>query len=285
MAFLQPVPAPIAGPPRYGLLVAANVVNDALRWEQGYTFSPEACTGGGVYDPCSEAPGIDPEGRPAAVGNVPFGIWDADRCSTMGGDSADDRRARARRALEANQSQHVASEFWTGALATAAAWGDNQRLAAGAGVPVASDGLNVTRSFAELTQALADQQGNRRGMIHCTPQTLDLAAAAMVVRREGNLWLTATDHIVVADAGYPGTGPEGQVRADTDTWAFATGLVVVRLGEVVVLPDSDAEAVDLRSPRLSSSINSALYVASRLASPAWDGCALAAANIDLTLAI
>lgn len=274
MALLQPVPAPLAGPPRQGLLVAANVISDALRWEAGYTFVPEACGGGGTFDPCGVADLDPPHGLPDAVGNVPFGIWEGDRCSTFGSD-LDDLRARARRALEANQSEHVAAEFWTGAQADAAGWGDNQRLAAGAGVPVASAGEDVRTAFAALTQALADQQGNRRGMIHVTPRTLDAAAQAQAIRREGNLWLTPMDHIVVADAGYPGSGPSGEAAADAATWAFATGLVTVRLGDVLVAPDDDAQAVDTR-------VNTALFVASRLASAAWDGCALAAASIDLT---
>lgn len=275
MATLQPVPAPLAGPPRSGLLVAAQVINDPARWQGGYSFDPEACAGGGTFDPCG-AVNFDPDlGHPAEVGNVPFGVWDADRCSVMGnGENLDDLRARARRALEANQSEKIARELWTGEQAVASAW-DNQRFAAGAGVPVVSTDEDVAATFAALTQALADQQGNRRGMIHVTPRVLDLAASGQIVRRDGTVWLTPSDHIVVADAGYPGSGPNGEAATDAATWAFATGLVVVRLGEVTVAPDDNRVAVNMRD-------NSALFVASRLASPAWDGCALAAASIDLS---
>lgn len=274
MALLQPVPAPLAGPPRFGLLVAANVLTDALRWEGGYTFVPEACGLGGTFDPCGTV-AFDPDlGHPDAVENIPFGIWEGDRCSVMGADLAD-LRARARRALEANQSQHIAAEFWTGDQATAAGWADNQRLAAGGGVPVAGTAVVPARAVGLLEGALAGQQGNRRGMIHVTVETLSALAAESVIRREGNLWLTPADHIVVADAGYPGTGPTGQAAAEDAMWAFATGLVTVRMSEVAVMPDDDRQAVDAR-------VNSALFVASRVASAAWDGCALAAVSIDLT---
>lgn len=278
MVMPQPVPAPLAGPPRFGLLVAANVVRDTIRWEQGYVFTPEACTGrGGVFDPCGSTAFDAERGRPSDVTNTPFGVWEADLCS-VDSEAAEDGRARARRALEANESAHIASEFWLGTLSTAEAW-DNQHLAAGGDVTALGAALQPRRAMGVLEQGLATLQGNRRGMIHTTPDVLSRWAADSVVRRDGNLWLTPHDHIVVTDAGYPGSGPAGQAKAAAATWAYVTGLVTVRLGPVEVIPSTD----DLPSA-ISHRINDATFYALRLASPSWDGCALGAASIDLTAA-
>lgn len=266
-----PVAAPLAAPPRFGLLVEAVTLTDALRWEAGYVFEPEACSGAGVFDPCDNDVREAPD-RPGLIEDVPFGVWAADQCSALGMNEAD-YRARARRALEAQQSEQVAAEFWTGAQSIASAWG-NQHLANQAAADVMGETLEPVAALACLEQGLANYQGNRRGMIHCTVQTRTEWAAKYVIRREGNLWLTPQDHIVIADAGYDGSGPDHQPAESGNVWAYATGLVTVRLSDVEALPGTLAEATN----RLQNTVT---FWAQRLASPSWDGCALVAASLDL----
>lgn len=269
----QPVDAPLAGPPRFGLVAAANVLRDALRWEGGYIFQPEALSGAGVQDPC-DVVDFDPPERPANVTGVPFLVWAGDVCSAMGFEAAD-YQGRARRALEAQESEQIAHEFWVGTQNDASGWG-NQQLADQASADVYGESMLPVDALACLEQGLANEQGNRRGMIHCTPQVLSVWAANYFIRREGNLWLTPLDHIVVADAGYDGSGPDGQPATDGNIWAYATGLVTLRLSEVAVVPGDFAQALD-------RAVNTVTYRAERLASPSWDGQAHIAVSLDLAL--
>lgn len=270
---LQPVDAPLAGPPRFGLIAAANVLRDTLRWEGGYIFQPEALSGAGVQDPC-QVVDFEPPDRPANVTGVPFLVWAGDVCSAMGWEAAD-YQGRARRALEAQESEQVAREFWRGDQDAESGW-DNQVLANQASADVYGESLEPVEALACLSQGLADEQGNRRGMIHCTPQVLEFWASQYLLRREGNLWLTALDHIVVADAGYDGSGPDGQAAATGNIWTYATGLVTVRMSEPVVVPGEFAQALD-------RSVNTVTYRTERLASPSWDGQAHIAVSLNLAL--
>lgn len=275
MTTLQPVEAPLAGAPRFGLIPAATVLRDALRWEGGYEFQPEAVSGAGVVDPCNVQNGdVDPPERPATVGNVPFLVWAGDVCSAMGFE-AGDYQGRARRALEAQESEQAAREFWRGDQNDVSGWG-NQTLANQASADVYGESMDPVDALACLEQGLANEQGNRRGMIHCTPQVLSVWASNYFIRREGNLWLSPLDHIVVADAGYDGSGPDGQPAASGNIWAYATGLVYVRMSPTVVTPGDLAEALDRQ-------VNTVTYRAERLVSPSWDGQAHIAVSLNLAL--
>lgn len=274
MSNQQPVPAPIPSAPRFGLLVAATVTDDpGLRWEGGYTFQPEVVRGAGVFDPCDNG-NEDPPDRPDLVTNVPFGVWAGDVCSTFGWEAAD-YEGRARRALDLMQSEQVAHEFWTGTQSDISNWG-NQHLADQAAADVYGESLTPLGALACLEQGLADYQGNLRGMVHCSPQVLSYWAQNYYIRREGNLWLTPLDHIVVADAGYDGSGPDGQPAATGNVWAYATGMVTVRLGTAVLTPPEFAQALDRAN-------NTVTYRSDRLASPSWDGQALIAVSLDIAV--
>jgi hypothetical protein len=261
----QAVPAIPATPPRYSLLVAAAVVDDAAsRWEVGgITWAPEACSGGGVADVTCFG-NTAALSVPANEGNVeadPFLVWAGDKCSTIGFE-ARDYEGRARRLLEATQSARVAHEFWTGDLAASASL-DNTPLA---------DATSDTVTTGEVSV----RNDGRRGMIHVTPQVLTHAYSWDLITPQGQLWTTALGTIVVADAGYPGTGPNGESAADTQ-WAYATSMAQVRLSQIVVTPETFNEAVD-------RSVNTVEYRVGRLALVQWDQCCHFAAEVDIATA-
>lgn len=270
-----PVPAPPARPPRFGLLQAAVVDTDStLRWEAGFTFNPESCTDGGVYDPCS--PGVlTPAECRENIDTMPFGVWAGVKRSTAGLDLSE-ARARARRSLEATQSWHIARELLLGEQALASGW-PNQRLTDPDSDTITDGAVSPVDALACLEQYLGQCATGQQGMIHASRQVVTHWVKDYLVTRQGGQLVTALDTIVVADAGYDGSGPGATPvpPADGAIWAYATGIVTVRLGPVEALPPEGDQAA------YTPLSNDVAVFAQRLAGVAWDGCCHGAAQIDL----
>lgn len=268
-----------AAPPRVGLipslggLQAVTDNSTELRWGNGLSFNPEGCDASGTYDPCQAAPNLDTaaDSDRGVIDAEPFVVWASDKCSTFDGER--DWRGRAERALNACVSMQVARELWTGDLSTARGF-DNRFLASQASDVVTSAAATPTAALACLEQGLSQCACGQRGMIHATPQVVTYWAALNLVRREGQWLLTSLDTIVVPDAGYDGSGQYGQSQATGSSWAYATGMVDVRLGPVEVFAREPAEQVDRTK-------NTRLAIAQRLAAVTWDGCCHLAAEMDL----
>lgn len=197
-------------------------------------------------------------------------------CTTVGYDTLD-YPGRARRQMELATTKALESEFWTGATKP---W--NPHLAAPNAVVLNVGGIaNPTPmtpgcALAALNQALGDCGIGGRGMIH---STIDLATlwsniSGGLMRDGQRLTTTVRDTTVVAGAGYTGSGPNGADPPAGSAWAYATGPVQVRLGDIQVVPDTVAEAVDRHS-------NEITYRGERMASAAWDTCCLAAALVQV----
>lgn len=268
---LFPIEAPFATPPRVGLLPTLNggeTVNDDK--QVGFTYNPENCGESGVGDPCDTDVSKD---IPANQGNVeaaPFYIWAGDKCAPW--ELGRDWQGRARRQLRASESFQVAYELWTGDQAQGN--GSTRYLTNEVSSDVVTDvATSPTDAIAKLEYALGSCGKGRRGMLHITTHLATYLFELSVIRREGSLILTGLDTIVVADAGYDGSGPYA-AAADDSQWAYATGIVQVRLGPEHVVPTSMEEA-------LNRSSNLVEYRAERQAAVAWDGCCHFAAEIDL----
>jgi hypothetical protein len=242
MDYLTPPARPVQGPG--GLLAAADTPTARItRTFAGVGFRAGACTGWRVYDPCGEGGEIDHsaavEGE--TVEGQPFPIQVEDDCpSTFGPATVEERVTAARERLTRIESAAIAREFWTGELADAAGWADNARLAADTDVTVVAGGsaaVSITAGLAELDQALADAAAGAPGALHMTRQALVwVAKVGPAPRREGNLLLTLTDHRVIADAGYPGTAPDGSTPAAGEAWIYATARPTVWRSDVFVTP-------------------------------------------------
>lgn len=267
-----------AFPPRPATLSLVNASNtpdltgDDSRWPLGFKTAPEGCGDAWVEDPCNVG-ARTVEGRPAWVENQPMNVVAGDRCSSFGF-AAEDYEGRARRLLARCQSKQIAAEFWTGTLATTAGW-PNQFLTDLSSDVLTDGGATPVSALACLEQALAQCGCGDRGMIHATPQLVTHWAALgnSVLRREGGMLLTIHDTIVVSDGGYDGSGPGGTVAGATQ-WAYATGMVTVRLGPVSITPGSFEEALDRAD-------NTVRFFAERPAAATFDGCCHAAAEVAL----
>ena len=129
-----------------------------------------------------------------------------------------------------------------------------------------------------LEAALADCACGARGMIHAPRQLVSAWSQDGLVRHEGGTILTINDTIVVSGAGYDGSSPDGEPATSGSVWAYATGIVTVRLSPVVVTPSTIEQALD-------RSVNTIEYRAERMAAAYWDSCCLFAAETDLELCL
>jgi hypothetical protein len=269
---LYPVtPAPVL-PPLHGLLAAALRPPDepGSRWELGFAFEPEgwaeataipgAWCGDELYqDKPVQAP-------PDVVDYHPFQIVISYSCKF--GRTGPERRDKAARGLAAAQSKAIERELWVGELADPS----NMALAVhgtgGGGALTTTDrgvvlnpGYDPTAAvttaspvdlgtgFAILSQALADHGPGGKGMFHLSTFAGELACQRGLAVEDGRggvatLRTKSRGDLVVVGAGYPGTGPGGDVPPAGRSWIHATTMVSVRLGEIRVFPETDAAAID-----------------------------------------
>jgi hypothetical protein len=228
----------------------------------GFAWRSESCPDYQGFNPCAE----QTEGPPSSGGeihyHVPVAYRVLDECSTMSGRFDDDR---VRRMAEAIASFVIARELWTGDLSKLDPY-DSPAGAAQVNGHLASAGANVLpattdpwAAVATLEAATGEDTRGGRVFIHASPAVVGLVADRL--ERVGNELRTKTGAVVIGDAGYPGTGPDGT----GDGWMFATGPVAVRLGPVQT-ELAAASTVDRRT-------NSRHVWASRMFAATFDACA------------
>lgn len=274
---LTPVDAPPAAAPRVSILTGAQLPDDAERWQNGITYSSEACPGVVLADPCGpDTVTVVEPGDPDDTEVRPVYATTLYRCTARGvrGEYA----ARARRALDLATPYAIERELATGELAAAAAvaggYDDtNPRLQAGADVTdltPAGGAVPPARALALLENALGDLLRGGQGTIHARR-----GAAAILpnVTRDGNVLSTRVGTRVIAGAGYPGAGPDGTPSADGETWLYGTGLTSVRLYAPELPSDNDVAAT------LRREVNQVEIMARRLFAASFDGCALVAVRM------
>lgn len=269
---VQPVQA--APPASSGLVRSAITPSDGERWEGGMSWRPERCPSARGFDPCGDETGFEDPAVGAGDSGIvyyrPMAFRVEDRCSTRS--PADDGRVR-RQAL-AVTSYMVARELLTGALSDAQPYETpesggvadqvNARLASADANTIAGT-FDPLSGIGTLEEAARDVSLGQDVFIHVPLAVVPLIDAAL--RREGQLLFTKTGATVVADAGYGNVGPDGN-PAVGGAWAYATGPVQVRLGEVI-----PGQWVDHRT-------NEILNYADRLFAATFDPCNLHALVID-----
>lgn len=280
---IQPVPVQ---PPRYGLLVAAGVTPLATdRWQQGVAWNPEQCGDSGrvAVDCVGNTSTITAERNGEVVEADPFAVWAADECSPFGF-GARDWTGRVLRQLEATQSYQIANELWTGDLHTADGL-EGGYLTDHATLDDSFEAGDVVEALGCLEQGLSTCGQGRRGMIHVTPQALVALKAAFAVDLVGSQVLTPLGNIVVADAGYDGSGPGGKPADSSTQWAYATSMLDVVLEPSPMLVPGDIEQAQALAQALDRSDNTITVYAFKMALYRWDRCCHIAVEIDLPVCV
>lgn len=266
---------PLLTPPRVSLLTSAEVITDeSSRWMAGYSYSPEGCGNAFLETICPSVTVIKEQcANPGIVQFQPYVLYAADKCSAWSHQERD-FYGRAERKLLAAQSYWIEHEFMLDTLGLG-----NSPVASPLATTITAGAVPPYVALAALEDSIGDCSQGGRMMIHVRPGILSILASDGHIRREGNLWLTASDNIVVVGRGYPGTGPNGQPITGSSEWIYATSMVQIRLGNLVYTPSKDtSRPMDIPQEAINRRTNDIVVVAERIVSTAYDPtcCVLAA---------
>lgn len=261
-----------AAPPASGL-VASAVRPTVDRWETGLAWIPERC--GTTYQLvpiCDEPAAGYVAPRPGAAYYQPIGLRVADECSTLGG-SVD--LERVRRVAEAQAPFAIARELWGGALTQVDTYlvngvaTSNAYLASADADTVGAAAAAARVGIGRLEQAALETSHGQPVYLH-VPVVL-LPQLHGYVRAIGQQLVTLAGNTVVADGGYPGTGPAGEAAGAT-VWAYATSPVSVLMSSLEI--EDDPSSVD-------HTVNTRTVWTSRVFAATWDPCVHLATEITL----
>lgn len=235
MLFSEVVANPAATQNAVNLLASALRPDDGDRWMEGMAWRSELCPTFQGFNPCAVLDeGPDP-GTDGLVYYVPVAYRVADECSLMSGRFDE---ARVTRLANAVASFVVARELWTGELSAMDPYDlpnggltgqVNPHLASPLAEVVTSPGGSIMASLAALEERTREITRGQQVFLHAELSLVNQVAPSL--RRVGNELRTPTDGVLIGDAGYPGTGPDGT----GDGWIYGTGPVAVRLGPVATV--------------------------------------------------
>jgi hypothetical protein len=203
------IQAPSLKPPRVSLLSSADVVTiPGDKWWGGIEYkkltanpeqgvdSPFASDEDSFLLPICPVDTTAKSTFPRTVTDrvTPFAVYATDDCSAFGS-TAEEILDRARQKLVSSESWTIEHELWFGTGTDNFWFGDSP-------VEIEAATLHPLSGFALMDAEIAHNRADGRGMIHLTPRTFDLLQQYNLFRREGNVWFSPNDNIVVPGRGY-----------------------------------------------------------------------------------
>lgn len=251
-------------PPRVSLISSAELVPvEDARWEGGFVADLDGYGNPRTTYVCNETALIIEARTGGALSFKPYTLYATAKRNTYGTESDDVEGFfnEAQRKLLAGESSALEAILWDG---YAGLLNQNPYLSDGGagaytpnatGIASCADTLStvtimsavtsVKDAFAVLENEMGEFSGSR-GMIHLRVQAFHALVSAKVVRREGNVWLSPMDNIVVPGRGYPGTGPANQAVGATEWMYGHPGIVQVRRGPIQRLGEDSLAAITHR---------------------------------------
>lgn len=266
------VPGVAAAPPTFGLVASAERPQ-IDRWEGGLAWIPERCGVAYQLTPRCAEPTSYEAPRPGAAYYQPYEIRFADECTTLSGPVD---TARVRRIVEAQSPFAIARELWTGEASADDPFvvgGDtltNAALASADADTVGAAAASALVGIGRLEQAGLEASNGQQIYLHIP--IVVLPQIQSYLRQVGSTLYTMAGNVVVADGGYPGTGPAGQTVDDT-AWAYATSPVAVLMSPVEI-EDDDPATVDRDT-------NTRTTWGNRIAAALYDPCVHLATEITI----
>lgn len=255
----------------YGLLLDAARdlpgVSGIPRWAlSGVKWVPRGCDNITVTtDGCDVEQDKQLNNFEDQIEQSPFLMLDAIACSTLGSD-VDVMDNLITERLTVFASAAFASELMAGTNSTIS-FASANKLAGGAA-------RSLRLAFVDLETWLAAQLHGAQGIIHLTPAAMALAAADRLVQFIDGRWVTATGHLVVADAGYTGPAPTGgTVSADQD-WLYASGAIYY-----AITPVKSVGERNFQSTNIARNIHE--FFSERYGIVVFDPCAVGAVRATL----
>ena len=104
--------------------------------------------------------------------------------------------------------------------------------------PSPAAAVAIVYGIAMLIQSLSQQASGAEGVLHMSPFVAAIASAKGILYRNGRVLRTVVgNHLVIADGGYNGDGPDYGVGDESATastqWVYATGPVRYKVSDTV----------------------------------------------------
>lgn len=235
------IEAPSLKPPRVSILSSAEIINiPGNKWWGGIEYRKLSANPAHGVDSAFDTDDVfvleicpvDSEEKlrfPRTPSDrvQPFGIYATDDCSTYG-TTAESVLDRATQKLVSAEAWVIEHELWHGTSTTNYSFADESESV--------GTGLHPLLGFATVDATVAEDRADGRGMVHLTPLVFDLLQQYRLFRREGNIWLSPHDNIVVPGRGY---GPAG--AESTSTIYGHPGIIQIVRSEVLTFPRNPEE--------------------------------------------
>jgi hypothetical protein len=236
--------APLPSPRQFTLLDAAQIINDAERWQAGARINAYPAGPASTFDPCSTGTGrakaVDADNTTEEFSS--FTVYLGATCTgrSIGSDSAW-YRERLRLAFEAVEAAAVERVLVTGD-GFDRYLGDDNMAVLGSGAVTPLEGLAL------LEEAIGAVGGG--GIIHAAPAVVTYWESLTLLENVRGVKRTrAKGTPVAAGDGYIDALPDGESAPASDReWAFASGPVQIRRDQTPeIVPGDYSQSFDRSS--------------------------------------
>lgn len=258
----------------HGLLTAVKPVYlEDPHWQSGFGFENDcAVAAHATLPPCP-----DPVAAKAVDGGLvfcraePFTVYGNYKCST-GGRPVSEAMTIATNRLNRNKEREVEKIFWTGVTEV----GTVDPSLQGGNVSCEIFPVDITpdkpltplSAIAALESNIAECIPGGIGTINLNFGLLPyLARDHLLTEQDGNFY-SPSGQLIIAGAGYPGSGPGNIPAQPGETWAFATGQISVFMSDIFNTPSTVEEAINRK-------INDISFWAEQTFSIIWECCIFA----------
>jgi hypothetical protein len=197
---------------------------------------------------------------------TPFTVYGHYACSPIGRSLSAAQDLATAHLMEREEAR-VEQAFWTGDLSNVP-----NLVGSATDITPVGGSPNAAGGVALLEQFIATNYGSL-GVIHMTRAAATMALADDVLTTSGSRLTTKLGTPVAAGAGYPGTGPQGEVPAEAATWMYASPALFGYRSEVFT---SSARPGDL----LALGTNDLTAIAERSYLIGFDPCGVAAVLVE-----
>lgn len=256
----------------YGLLTSLEPIQVSdPHWQSGFEWESDCSVEtSGTLPPCPE-----PVASKATDGGLvfctaePFTVYGSYKCST-GGRSVSEAMEIAANRLRRNKESGVESIFWTGntsvgTISPSLQGGNPSCDIFPIDLTPSSGAVTPVTAIATIESNMVECIPGGVGVFHVNLGFLEFLHSNLLAKESKGKFYTPAGQLIIAGAGYPGTGP-GNIPVDPgETWVFATGLMAVYSSDIFYTPSDIGQAIDRR-------INDITFYAEQTFSVIWECC-------------
>lgn len=259
----------------HGLLTAIEPIylSDS-HWQTGFEWESDCAVDAHATLPPCPNPVIPKavDGGLVFCSADPFTVYGSYKCST-GGRPVGEAMSIASNRLKRNKEREIEKIFWTGITEVGTI---NPSLQAGNDscglIPVdltpTDCPFTPVSAIAALESNIAECIPGGIGVIHVNFGLLPYLAKNHLLFECNDNFYTPSGQLIIAGAGYPGSGPNNIPASPGETWAFATGPVAVYYSDVFYTPSNVEQAID-------RSINNITFYVEQTYAVIWECCSYA----------